>query len=362
MLKKKGNMTLGKSLSTSDNSLNFVRLSLATLVIFGHAFPLGGFEPLTIGPFVLGAWHGVAVEGFFVASGYLILASGLRMKAKPFLWRRFLRIYPGYVVALVATAFIFAPLGKLWGGNWQFSESIYFVLKSLTLKSGDLQVHADIPFTTTWNGSLWTLFYEAVAYVGICIFVMIPWVRRHLKVSVVTFAVVMILIYCFIPDDLFTSLPGAVGVILQNGSRLWTFFAIGMLFYIYSHKIPSNLLLASFSALLALALVSMEHNALGKIIILFALAYAVLGLGASLPIRVGSQNDISYGVYVYAFPVQQLLVLAGITDFGWFITSLACLLCTLPLAFLSWKFIEKPAMEYKRLIPSPRNTYVEKIA
>ena len=98
-------------------------------------------------------------------SGYLILGSAVRMRLGPFLWRRFLRIYPGYVVALVVTAFIMAPVGTLLGATWNASETIRYVLRSLTLKAGDLPVGAEIPWPHTWNGSLWTLFYEALAYV-----------------------------------------------------------------------------------------------------------------------------------------------------------------------------------------------------
>lgn len=62
---KVGTLTLADRLSTNNNALNFVRLVLATLVIFGHAFPLGDFKPVVIGSFALGAWHGTAVECFF---------------------------------------------------------------------------------------------------------------------------------------------------------------------------------------------------------------------------------------------------------------------------------------------------------
>lgn len=359
---KVGTLTLADRLSTNNNALNFVRLVLATLVIFGHAFPLGDFEPLVIGSFTLGAWHGTAVECFFVASGYLILASGMRMRAKPFLWRRFLRIYPGYLIALLATAFIFSPLGKVFGAEWKLSEALYFFFKSLTLKSGDLPVNADVPFAVTWNGSLWTLFYEALAYVGVCLFVMVPWVRKHLKPAVIVLATLMVLISLFIPSSVYTFFPGPLEVIIANGVRLWTFFAVGMLFYVFADKIPASLPLAVIACLVTLSLVSTSHNIWGSIIIFVAMPYMVLALGATLPTRIGTRNDISYGIYVYAFPVQQLLVLAGITQYGWFFTAFSCFALTLPLAFLSWHFIEKPAMRFKRLVPTGLGSYTEKIA
>jgi peptidoglycan/LPS O-acetylase OafA/YrhL len=73
------------------------------------------------------------------------------------------------------------------------------------------------------------------------------------------------------------------------------------------------------------------------------LAVTLLWLGARLPLRTGSRNDVSYGLYIYAFPVQQLLVVAGITPIaGPELSAVLAAVLTLPFAWASWTLVEKP--------------------
>ena len=80
-------------------------------------------------------------------------------------------------------------------------------------------------------------------------------------------------------------------------------------------------------------------------------AYGVLGFAAVLKVYWGYKNDLSYGVYIYAFPVQQLLVAAGSSELGIALNSVLTLLITMGLAYLSWNLVEKPAMRAKSLLP-----------
>ena len=80
------------------------------------------------------------------------------------------------------------------------------------------------------------------------------------------------------------------------------------------------------------------------------LAYPLLWLGLHLPLqRVGRQNDYSYGVYIYAFPVQQLLALWGVARWGYWPYALTAVAATAPLAVASWWLVEKHALRLKRL-------------
>lgn len=349
--------SLQEAFSSPNNALNSVRLFLAFLVIFGHAFPLGGFEPFTAGPFVHSGWHGTAVEGFFTISGFLILASAMRMPLFPYLWRRFLRIYPGYVVAIFVTALVFAPLGIVWGASWNTMETVRYLLKSLTLKAGDLPVEGGVPWPNTWNGSLWTLFYEALAYVGVGVFVAIPWVRRNLHIAVPILTAVLTLAWNLIPQSFIDeNLPARFAVYTTNGLRLWTFFAWGMLAYTFADRIRPRTFTVALSTFALVAFLSTPALGSFGIILPPLLAYVTLAAGALLPLRLGSKNDLSYGVYVYAFPIQQLLILAGITQFGWLVTAVSCALVTVPFALASWHFVEQPALSLKSKIPArPRN-------
>ena len=82
------------------------------------------------------------------------------------------------------------------------------------------------------------------------------------------------------------------------------------------------------------------------------LTFFVLWLGITLPLRrIGRRNDFSYGVYIYAFQIQQLLVLVGGNELGVLQYIVFAMLGTMPLAVASWFIVERPAMRLKRVPP-----------
>lgn len=350
---------LAERLSTEDNALGTLRVLLAALVVLGHAFPLGGFAPLTWGPFTHSGLHGLAVDGFFVISGYLILASGRRMRTGPFRWRRALRIYPGYLVAILVTAFAAAPLGALLepGAHWQAGSAVQYVVGALDLKpsqEGVEETLLQVPWPSTWNGSLWTLFYEVAAYAGIAALCAIGPVRRRLPRIAPPVTALLVAAYVLVPSDVVTTaLPEPLGTIAGNGLWLWTFFACGMLLCLLADRLRPGPVVAIAAAAVLLVTVHLTvlPGELSRLIVVPALTITVLWTGAVAPWRLDRHGDLSYGLYIYAFPVQQLLVLAGITRWGWAVTGLACLACTIPLAALSWRLVERPALSWKRLVP-----------
>lgn len=356
--------TLAECLAGRDNALNLVRLVLAITVIFGHAFPLGGFDALHAGPLMHAGWHGQAVLGFFGISGYLILGSALRMPLAPYLWRRFLRIYPGYLVAVVVTAFLLAPMGHLIDPRvaWDPGSAVGFVLQSLDLKVGTLVVSDDGAVIATghsWNGSLWTLFYEGVAYLAVGLLTIIPALRSRIHLIGAVLAAVLTLLSA-IPgttDLLVRPLPAPLTSVVVAGLPLGAAFACGMVLHGLAERLPITawrVATAGVALLFLLSVVGLPPVLYG----LFSpalLAYVSLSAGALLPWRLGARNDLSYGVYVYAYPVQVLLVLLGVTAWGWLPTALACVVATLPLATASWWLVEKPSLRLTRLVPaSPR--------
>ena len=84
------------------------------------------------------------------------------------------------------------------------------------------------------------------------------------------------------------------------------------------------------------------------------LAYLLIWLGSVLPSpAVVLRHDISYGLYIYAFPVQQLLILTGIHERGLLLYDLVALLATIPLAVASWLLVERPVMRRARAATRP---------
>lgn len=156
-------MSLQQVFDPRANSLNFVRLLLATGVIFVHAVALSGRSvPPPFGQIFAQGF----VDGFFAVSGFLILSSWYRNPEwRTFLWARMLRILPAFYVCLIVTAFILAPIGILTSGQSFPADYPLAALGYVVKNAGIFITEFSIAGTpdglvdSGWNGSLWTLFY-----------------------------------------------------------------------------------------------------------------------------------------------------------------------------------------------------------
>lgn len=334
--------SLARGLSTSDNALNFIRLVLAILVIFSHSFPVGGYgsDPAWGGS-SLGGW---AVAGFFSISGYLVSASRARCTLSAYLWRRSLRIFPAFWVCLIMVAFAFAPLAaRLSGDRWRVDGAMTYVLSNALLKINqwgvpDTLTHHEL---TAWNGSLWTLIYEFLAYLAVGALFVIPVARKASFLGLLLAASIAAGPLAHGPANITTNF-------FLDGIGLAGFFLAGSFLWALGERLPINGPLA----LVCLIMVGvLGYFGLASTYGQLPLAYLTLWLGATLRIRVGSRNDISYGVYIYAFPVQQLLFALGMSSrIGPITSALLALGLALPLAFLSWHVVEEPALRLKRFV------------
>lgn len=340
-----------------DNSLNGLRLALAICVIISHAWPLGGFgDDPAWGSMNLGQF---AVAGFFAISGWLITRSRLSSELPDYAWRRFIRIYPGFFVALLVVAFVFAPLGSaLGGGAYSISAGVRYVAQNLFLQVNAFSVGGgptSVPYPGAWNGPLWTLFYEALCYAAVGLLVTV--VGRH-RLQAYVAGCFLLLTALSLAD----TLGGVRGPSFTPFFvELGPYFFAGALLYTLRDRAPLHWSLAACSA----AVVGIVP-ALGAPAVLVALplGYLMLWLGAALPLRaVGRRNDLSYGMYIYAFPVQQILVLLGVPRGGLPLYVLLSIGATLPLAVLSWVAVERPAQRLKGLVHgvrSPRSLDAER--
>lgn len=333
----------GARFDARRNSLNALRLILAGLVIVSHAWPLGGFgaDPSPARQ-SLGHW---AVLGFFAVSGYLIAASRVRGGFGTFLAARVLRIYPAFLVCLVVVAFVAAPLSTaLTPGSWTPSAGASYVAHNVLLKIEANTVGGTIPRAPhgpAWNGSLWTLFYEFLCYLLIGVLLSSPR-RWHGPVVASAFVVTAV---------------GAQVTVHRTGTAadflsLAPVFLAGSLLFLYRDRVPFSRPLG-VAALVLTPLVGELNvaSSVGAPVIV----YACFWLGVELPLqRVGQRNDISYGVYIYAYPVQQLLVAAGWNRHGVWLYILLSVLVTVPLAVASWFGVERPALDLKKRLRGER--------
>lgn len=339
--------TVETAFNARRNSLNAIRLVLATLVIVSHSWPIGGYgaDP-AFGDQDLGDW---ALAGFFAISGYLITASRVATPSLlDYSWRRFLRIYPGFLAALLVVAFVMAPASELLGrtGNYDWSSGAGFVANNAAVMmrqwgiDGTLQA---VPFAGTWNGSAWTLFYELLCYAAVGILVSI------LPTRVMKPAVIAAFVACVLVTTAAHTFGAPIPEALELTARLGGFFSAGVIVYLFRDRVVLN---AGGAILSLLLLVGIAAAWQFQVLAGMPVAYLMMYLGARLPFtQIGARNDISYGMYIYAFPVQQLIATAYPNqELPLPIFIAASILLTLPFAWASWLLVEKPAMRFKRLM------------
>ena len=340
--------TIATRFDPHHNSLYALRLVMASLVILSHSWLLGGFgtEP-SLGGNTLGTW---AVIGFFSLSGFLITRSRLSPKSTADFYRdRFLRIYPGFLVCLLVVAFVLAPIAaKIQSTAYLVRESITYVIRDLPLYTPKVWQRdigatlAENPYPDIWNGPLWTLFWEAICYIMVGVLVSIV-SRRFVPYVMVAIFVVATL----------AQLAAVIGVVqwpdrFDTAIPLFTAFSAGALMFLFAYRIPVGIIPTVVAVgVLASVILAGAASALAAIPVSFLL----LQLGRLLPFsKVGSVNDISYGIYIYGWPVQQMLIVL-LPDLPVAVFVLLSLAATIPLAAASWFLVEKNALRFKSRPP-----------
>lgn len=342
------------------NSLNLFRLVLAALVLFAHAWYIAGRGT---GPSIqgenLGGW---AVAGFFVLSGFLITRSRLRTTPGEFLLHRIARIFPAFIVVLVITAFVFAPIalfieqGSLAGFFSTGVTPFQYVWGNITLAINYYDIGATLqsaPYPGAWNGSLWTLYYEFLCYIVVWLLGGLAVFRRS-PIFVGACFVASVAIYAAIDVAARVGLDPSFALF----ARLLPFFLGGSLIYFIVERYGVNRILALISLLVAVALIAFIPRWGGQAAAPF-LAYGLLSLSTVIgqPSWV-AKNDVSYGFYIYAWPIQQLTVLFGAANLGMPAYILITVVLTFGAGWLSWVLVERPMMTLARgnkagLRPSP---------
>ncbi len=337
-------MLLGKRMEDfRKNNLDLIRFIAAAAVIFSHATPLvlgpSVKEPLvdfTNGQSSLGA---VSVAIFFIISGFLIVQSYERSaNVIEYFKARVLRIFPALIICVLITAFIIGAIMTNLTLIEYFSHSdtySYLVaMTTLNFLSPTLPgVFENNIAGNPVNGSLWTLKYEFICYVGVAFLGVLGLLKK--KITVISFILCVSLMYI-------VSNP-----YLMDLFRLSCFFLSGVLFYQFRNKIPLNGKMAILSVIIILVTAK-----LGFFVIAIAIfgAYLVFYLSYH---RVTFENfakktDFSYGIYIYAWPIQQTIVAINPTITVWE-NSIYTLIIVMIISYFSWRFIEKPALKLKKI-------------
>ncbi|NBQ52489.1 MAG: acyltransferase, partial [Proteobacteria bacterium] len=333
-------------------------------VLVSHSWAIGGFgaEPLlrfSLDKVTLGRF---CVLGFFSISGFLIMRSLEKSSSiLRFFWNRFLRIFPAYWGFLLMAMVFFVPL-YCWLHGFPFAVMFSKYLRNIMAFGSDnfwLKVHrpeiqpllANVPARFSINISLWSLVYEWRCYVmiSICGFFRAQKIRIMLLMLVTTCTWMLGILHFNFPVVIrgVSWLPSWFTDV--EIGFLFPYFCCGALLYNFRTKVPSHW--AVFALSCFLIVLGLRFNFLA-VVGPPALGYAMVWLALNLPDALSwfdGRRDISYGFFIYAWPLQQALVLAHVNRLGVVPFIAASASVAFVFAVLSRILVEQPALRLKGL-------------
>lgn len=294
------------------------------------------------------------MRGFFVISGYLIFQSLERSKdLTDFYWKRILRLFPALAVVLILTV-VLGPFVYEYDTPYLLNKQVRTYipnnLRLYRLQYGIPGIFDQNPHKSAINGSLWTIPFEFTMYIAVSLLFFIK-SKRALVILVLSLTYLLL---------------AKLDVFHFMEIQTWKFFILDW------YLIELGVYFAAGSLLAAVRMADISLGYL-TIILIFSLAIFIFSTGQPifsfvsvtlLPIIVMSMGllpvygisnvtkyfgDLSYGIYIYGFPVQQTLVYYfGMNHVNLIFTSL---IISAMLAYLSWHIIEAPALKWKNLKP-----------
>jgi len=339
-------MMLSTAFGNPDNSYNAVRLIAALSVVLSHSLLLGlnspSYDPLSWAAYDLGA---TAVNVFFVISGAMLTHSVLQRGLGQFVRNRFLRIYPALIVSAALISLIIGPFGtgaRLWEyysspQTWLYPLNVAWNFEGAVLPS--MFEHGRYPGDV--NVPLWTIKYEILSYIVFGIAAALG-LLRHPSIAFAAWAAFGFALLADVGVDPTGETP------VESLFRFGFAFLTGAVARRFGEVIPLRFGWAM--AALALA-VAGTGTRFGEVTWIIGIGYAALYVGAKNWGRIAEfarRHDLSYGIYLMAWPIQQVLTREPIW-FGPQVAVLFLLSSTISgsLAYLSWKVVEKPALRRK---------------
>lgn len=349
---------------------DYLRIGLAMGVLVWHSYALtygyGSIERILSTPHI-GFWIHLILPMFFALSGFLVTASLMRSKSiKTYLAFRGLRIFPALGVEITLAALLLGPIVTGVSLGQYFSDGLlykYFLNVAGLVQLKLPGVFTNNPYPEIVNGSLWTIPYELECYILLMIAYILGAFRRRWSLLIL-FAIGTLTVAHFgaynikglvvflkemvlgkTPDAANLQELGTEGSIQISRIIVLSFLAGGVL-YAFKDKVPYHWGLAILAFLLTAILLTSNQ------LYFYAplpIAYVTAWLGAQMPPlwSLLKRGDYSYGIYLYAFPIQQAVMHWGWSD-NFFVTAILSTFLSGGFAFLSWHYVEKPCLGLKR--------------
>jgi peptidoglycan/LPS O-acetylase OafA/YrhL len=339
---------------TRNNNFDLLRLSFAFVVLLVHMVTLTKSTDLVFLKSYLSAQ--VAVDGFFVISGFLIVRSfEYSTTLKSYFLKRMRRVYPAYFVVVILSVLVgYFITGDNVESYLSASTFKYllFNLFFLNFLQPELPgVFADNPLNAV-NGALWTIKIEVAFYLTVPIFVKFISRFGALKVLVVVYALSTAYVYLF---DYFSEVYQS-GFLKQLGRQFpgqLRFFVSGALIYYFLRFFHQNRWMIFVVSLLGICVSGME------VIYPLCLGVMVIYSALFLPQLLNFANigDYSFGLYIFHFPIIQTLIHLNIFNDKPYLFAGVAIVVTVLFASVSWNLIEKPFIKSKRKVSGAKNSY-----
>ena len=337
-----------------ENNFSVIRLTGAVFVFAGHMGLILGMQPPVLGSFPL---HELGVMMLFLISGYLITQSWLS-DPHPLRYaiRRFFRLWPPFAVMILIMVFVAGPLVSDLGIRGYFQSDYKYYLRNLCFWNVYSQpgVFTDLPMANITNGSLWTMFIEAGLYIVTPFLLTLLRVRDRSRLS---FHLTAVLTGAAVLTDfllrIFCSDTGLVicGMNLLTACHLAVMYLTGI-FFTYEEVRKYLNLQAACIAMFLLLFGQALSAPLQYLVLYLVLPYSVFSfVFAPKPFfkNQGRRPDLSYGIYLYGFFFQQLVLFIQLKYdriLGYMGNFVISMLLTLMAALFSWYLVEKPMQRF----------------
>ncbi len=337
--------------SDRENNLNIIRFLSALMVIYGHMFSLvhANSQPVFLGQSI--ATIGVCI--FFILSGYLVGLSYERdSNVLRYVIRRSFRIIPGLIMLVLITVFIIGPIFTTGSITEYFSSPLIGeYLRNMAFRISYIlpNVFTANPYPQAVNGSLWSLPVEVLmyAFLPLLLFALKKFKYKDIVLAGVTILLIVLNYY-----------PALGNITIYHVNILQAlsiapYFLIGYLFSVPQIKKILNLQVALFIFIL-FAFIQVPAE-IGVLLAYIVIPYTVFSLGfATKPVfmKFGVKNDYSYGLFLYGFLSQQMLIDIFSIRMGAAVPFFIYLALSIGLSFafalLSWHCVEKPMQQLSR--------------
>lgn len=354
----------------NTSGFDYMRIMLAIAVVAWHSYGLTlgrtQIDQAMQSSMVALLVHSI-IPAFFALSGFLVTASLYRSNSvKVYLTFRALRIFPALTVEVLLAALVLGPLITTLKLNSYFTHHQFFeyFTNIVGLVRFELPgLFEDNPYPRVVNGSLWTVPYELECYIYLVIFFLLGFFRHRLLVLaaflVTTFAVyelgftsakgviVVLKEYMIGKSAVEPNLQEATNAVVSISRILVLSFLAGSVIYAWRHVLPYHRVIAAIALGASIFLLNNPHLYFFSPIFI---AYLTVWIGLQNPLKLNflKRGDYSYGIYLYAFPIQQVVAQSGLAAGNYFVLFTLSLLLTSVFAIFSWHVIEKPCLGLKR--------------